>query len=148
MVIWGLFCIFGNQSNIMSKKKYTTTKESVVGRLLESCNTASRRPKKVKKGIDQCDITFELLYQMMETQNWKCIETGVPLLLLEKRMKVEETDKLGLNRLFLPSVDRIDNNKGYTIDNIKIVSQGYNILKNIHSDEKAWEWITSIKLKN
>ena len=148
MVIWGIFCIFGNQLNIMSKKKYNTTKESVVGRLLGQCNTASRRPKKVKKGIDQCDVTFELLYQMMDIQNWKCIETGVPLLLLEKRMKVEETNKLGLNRLFLPSVDRIDNKKGYTIDNIKIVSQGYNILKNIHSDEKAWEWITSITPKN
>ena len=144
MVIWGIFRIFGNQSNIMSKRKYNTTKESVVGRLLGQCTTASRREKKVKKGIDQCDVTFELLYQMMETQCWKCIETGIPLLLLEKRLKVSETNKLGLNRLFLPSVDRVDNNKGYTTDNVKIVSQGYNILKNIHSDEKAWEWINSI----
>jgi hypothetical protein len=132
----------------MGKKKYNTTKESVVGRLLDSCRTASRREKKVKKGIDQCDVTFELLYQMMETQCWKCIETEIPFLLLDKRLTVKQTNELGLNRLFLPSVDRIDNNKGYTIDNIKIVSQGYNILKNIHSDEKAWEWITSIKLKN
>ena len=145
MVIWGIFRIFGNQLNIMSKKKYNTTKESVVGRLLGQCTTASRRPKKVKKGIDQCEVTFELLYQMMETQNWRCIECGHPFLLLEKRLTVKQTNELGLNRLFLPSVDRIDNNKGYTIDNVKIVSQGYNILKNIHSDEKAWEWISSIK---
>ena len=148
MVIWGIFCIFGNQLNTMSKKKYKTTKESVVGRLLDSCRTASRRAKKVKKGIDQCDVTFELLYQMMDIQNWKCIETGVSLLLLDKRLTVKQTNELGLNRLFLPSVDRIDNNKGYITDNVKIVSQGYNILKNIHSDEKAWEWITSITHKN
>ena len=127
---------------IRNRKK--TSKERVVAELVTMCRTASRRPKKVKKGIDQCEVTFELLYQMMETQNWRCIECGHPFLLLEKRLTVKQTNELGLNRLFLPSVDRIDNNKGYTIDNVKIVSQGYNILKNIHSDEKAWEWINSI----
>lgn len=145
MVIWGIFCIFGNQLNIMSKKKYNTTKERVVAGLTTDCRTASRRPKKVKKGINQCDVTFEFIYQMMETQKWKCTECGHPFLLLDDRLKVEETTELGLNRLFLPSVDRIDNNKGYTMDNIRIVTQGYNYLKSIYEDNKVWEWINSIQ---
>ena len=128
--------------------KTKTPKEKTIYRLLDGCRTGSRRPKKVFKGINQCDVTYESIYALMENQQWKCAETNIPFLILDNRLTVAQTNELGLNRLNLPSVDRIDNNKGYTIDNIKIVSQGYNILKNIHSDEKAWEWITSIKLKN
>ncbi len=129
----------------MSKKKYTTTKESVVGRLLQSCLSASRRPKKVNKGIHHSDVTFELLYQMMETQNWRCDKTNIPFLLLDDRLKVNETTELGMNRLYLPSIDRINNNKGYTIDNIRIVTLGYNNLKNIYDDSEVWEWINLAK---
>jgi hypothetical protein len=145
LVIWGIFSIFGNQLNIMSKKKYNTTKESVVGRLLQSCLSASRRPKKVNKGINHSDVTFELLYQMMETQNWSCAETNIPFLLLDDRLKINETTELGMNRLYLPSIDRINNNKGYTIDNIRIVTLGYNNLKNIYDDSEVWEWINLAK---
>ena len=145
MVIWGIFCIFGNQLNIMSKKKYTTIKEWNIGRLLQSCSSSSRRPKKVNKGIDSSDVTFELLYQMMDNQNWKCIETGVPFLLLETRLTVAETNKLGLNRFFLPSVDRLDNNRGYMMDNIQIVCMGYNNAKNRYDEKYVREWISSIK---
>ena len=128
---------------IRNRKK--TSKERVVAELVTMCRTASRRPKKVKKGITQCDVTFELLYQMMESQNWKCIETNLPLLILDSRLTIDETTELGMNRLFLPSIDRIDNNKGYTIDNIRIVTQGYNNLKNIYNDSEVWEWINLIK---
>jgi hypothetical protein len=128
---------------IRNRKK--TSKERVVAELVTMCRTASRRPKKVKKGINQCDVTFELLYQMMESQNWKCIETNLPLLILDSRLTIDETTELGMNRLFLPSIDRIDNNKGYTIDNIRIVTQGYNNLKNIYNDSEVWEWINLIK---
>ena len=128
------------------KQKYNTTKERVVADLVTGCRTASRRMKKVNKGINQCDVTFELLYHMLDIQNWECIETGVPLLLLDKRLKVDETNKLGLNRLYLPSVDRLDNNKGYTMDNIRIVSLGYNNLKNRYDEKYVRDWITSIKI--
>jgi hypothetical protein len=63
-------------------------------------------------------------------------------------MKVDETNALGLNRLNLPSVDRIDNNKGYTMDNIKIVSLGYNNLKNRYDEVYVREWINAIKSDN
>ena len=121
------------------------SKQRVVRELVTTCRTGSRRPKKVKKGIDQCDVTFETMWKLMENQNWECAVYGHKFLLMPERWKVEETNKMGLNRLFLPSVDRIDNNKGYTMDNIRIVTAAYNNVKNIYNDNEVSEWINSIK---
>lgn len=43
--------------------------------------------------------------------------------------------------LLAPSVDRIDPVQGYTPANTRIVSWGYNQLKNRHSDEAVEEWL-------
>ena len=125
--------------------KRKTPKQKAIARLVEVCNTASKRQKKINKGINYCNITYESLYNLMEVQRWKCAETNIPFLILERKMKVDETNALGLNRLNLPSVDRIDNNKGYTMDNIKIVSLGYNNLKNRYDEVYVREWINAIK---
>ena len=125
--------------------KRKTPKERTIAHLVEVCNTASKRQKKINKGINYCNITYESLYNLMEVQQWKCAETNIPFLILERKMKVDETNALGLNRLNLPSVDRIDNNKGYTMDNIKIVSLGYNNLKNRYDEVYVREWINAIK---
>ena len=128
--------------------KRKTPKERTIAHLVEVCNTASKRQKKINKGINYCNITYESLYNLMEVQRWKCAETNIPFLILERKMKVDETNALGLNRLNLPSVDRIDNNKGYTMDNIKIVSLGYNNLKNRYDEVYVKEWINEIKSDN
>lgn len=128
--------------------KRKTPKERTIAHLVEVCNTASKRQKKINKGIDYCNITYESLHNLMEVQQWKCAETNIPFLILERKMKVSETNVLGLNRLNLPSVDRIDNNKGYTMDNIKIVSLGYNNLKNRYDEVYVREWINEIKSDN
>ena len=128
--------------------KRKTPKERTIAHLVEVCNTASKRQKKINKGINYCNITYESLYNLMEVQQWKCAETNIPFLILERKMKVDETNALGLNRLNLPSVDRIDNNKGYTMDNIKIVSLGYNNLKNRYDEVYVREWINEIKSDN
>jgi hypothetical protein len=128
--------------------KRKTPKERTIARLVEACNTASKRKKKINKGINYCNITYESLYNLMEAQNWKCAETNIPFLILERKLKVDETNELGLNRLNLPSVDRIDNNKGYTMDNIQIVTNGYNNLKNRYDEVYVKEWINLIKSDN
>ena len=43
--------------------------------------------------------------------------------------------KHGRERNNSPSIDRIDNNKGYTPDNIQIVSMMFNSFKSYHNDE-------------
>ena len=128
--------------------KIKTPKDRTIYRLFDACRTASRRPKKVRKGIDYCDITYESMYALMETQQWKCAETNIPFVIMDKQYKVEQRNALGINSLNLPSIDRIDNNRGYTMDNIRIVTNGYNNLKNIHSDTDVWQWINSIKSDN
>lgn len=88
------------------------------------------------------------MYALMETQQWKCAETNIPFVIMDKQYKVEQKKALGINSLLLPSIDRIDNNKGYTMDNIRIVTSGYNNLKNIHSDGDVWQWIKLIQSDN
>jgi hypothetical protein len=122
-----------------------TPKQREIYRLFDSCRTGSRRAKKVRKGIDYCDITYESMYALMETQQWKCAETNIPFVIMDQQYKVEQKKALGINSLLLPSIDRIDNNRGYTMDNIRIVTSGYNNLKNIHSDGDVWQWIKLIK---
>jgi hypothetical protein len=128
--------------------KRKTTKEKVIAHLVQICSTASRRPKKIRKGIDYCDITYESIYELMENQQWKCAETNIPFVIMDKQYKLDERNALGINSLKLPSIDRIDNNKGYTMDNIRIVTNGYNNLKNVHSDRDVWQWINAIKSDN
>ena len=125
-----------------------TPKQRTIYRLFDSCRTGSRRAKKVRKGIDYCDITYESMYALMETQQWKCAETNIPFVIMDKQYKVEQKKALGINSLLLPSIDRIDNNRGYTMDNIRIVTSGYNNLKNIHSDGDVWQWIKLIQSDN
>ena len=88
------------------------------------------------------------MYELMENQQWKCAETNIPFVIMDQQYKVEQKKALGINSLLLPSIDRIDNNKGYTMDNIRIVTSGYNNLKNIHSDTDVWQWINAIKSDN
>lgn len=38
---------------------------------------------------------------------------------------------------FLPSIDRVDSNKGYTRDNCKVVIIGFNILKSNNSNDEV-----------
>lgn len=128
--------------------KLKTPKDRTIYRLFDACRTASRRPKKIRKGIDYCNITYESIYNLMEAQQWKCAETNIPFVIMDKQYKVEQRIELGINSLNLPSVDRIDNNKGYTIDNIRIVTNGYNNLKNVHSDKDVWQWINAVKSDN
>ena len=58
--------------------KYKTPKEKTIARLVDNCKSASRRDKKIRKGINQCDVTFESMLSLMEKQNWKCAEMGTP----------------------------------------------------------------------
>ena len=123
--------------------KYKTHKEKTIARLVEACKSASKREKKIRKGINQCDVTFASMLSLMETQQWKCAIRGQSFLIMDKRYKVEERKQLGINSLLLPSIDRIDNNRGYEMDNIRIVTNGYNQLRNRYGESDVMEWILS-----
>ena len=112
--------------------------------------SGSKRKKKVLKGINQCDVTFEGMLSLMESQQWECAAGVQPFHLsfrMGKRILEPNRKALGINSTLLPSIDRIDNNKGYMMDNIRIVTNGYNQMRNIYEDSDVREWINSIKKK-
>jgi hypothetical protein len=125
-------------------------KIEAIKRLVYDCRSGSKRKKKVLKGIDQCDVTFDSMLSLMESQRWECAEGGQPFHLsfrMGKRILEGDRKALGINSTLLPSIDRIDNNKGYMMDNIRIVTNGYNQMRNIYEDSDVREWINSIKKK-
>ena len=47
----------------------------------------------------------------------------------------------GAHDLLAPSIDRIDSDLGYTPENRRITSMGYNFLQNARSDADVREWL-------
>lgn len=88
------------------------------------CNSLKTRA--LKKGFD-FDLTWQTLYVMIECQYMKCSVTGIDL-------DIAASDKYSRNPL-APSIDRKNNDKGYTIDNVQVVCAWYNLMKNEWSDE-------------
>ena len=65
------------------------------------------------------NITIEQAWQKFEEQNNKCALSGVPITLIYKKTHKERT----------ASLDRIDNSKGYEIDNIQWVHKNINKMR-------------------
>lgn len=74
------------------------------------------------RGIE-CKLTIQMLMDLFEKQNHKCVLTG--------RILNKDCSR-SLESL---SVDRIDNSKSYTIDNIRLVCWQANAAKASGSDE-------------
>ena len=124
----------------MNKDKTIT-----IRRLVEACRSGSKRKKKVLKGINQCDVTFDSMLALMESQQWKCAEGGQSFAIMGNWVLVSDRKAMGINSTLLPSIDRIDNNKGYTMDNIRIVTNGYNQIRGKYEDSDVREWINLIR---
>jgi hypothetical protein len=79
------------------------------------------------------NVTIEQLGDLFEKQGGKCAVTG-------------EEIEFGLNTKDrrTASLDRIDNNKGYTINNIRWVHVRVNQMKNNMSDEELVYWCDKI----
>ncbi len=88
-----------------------------------------------RRGIP-LEITIEQAYNLITFQNWKCKLTGESLKFANniRDQRKEQT----------ASLDRIDNTKGYTLDNIQWVHKEINIMKNIFSQEKFKEWCLKV----
>jgi hypothetical protein len=71
------------------------------------------------------EITVEELWNIFQKQNGKCNLTGLPIDLFINRDKTRTA-----------SLDRIDNTKGYTNDNIQWVHKDINYMKRVLSQEQ------------
>jgi len=79
-----------------------------------------------RKGLD-----FDLDYHwyMEKYEKGVCEASGIPF------EEPEYNGKKGNRNPWVPSVDRIDNNKGYTKDNCRLVCFIFNIVKSQFTDE-------------
>jgi hypothetical protein len=95
----------------------------------------------VKNLASQRDIEFSIsiedMHLLWEKQNKKCALTGIDLTFgLEYETLGNGYQRLtNSHRLTTASLDRIDSEKGYTIDNIQWVEKNINIFKNALSND-------------
>lgn len=77
--------------------------------------------KRIRKRAIEKGLTYDLDSEWFENKLkvGKCEMTGLPF----------NTELPHNENPFFPSIDRTDNNKGYTKDNCKLVVLGYNQLK-------------------
>lgn len=79
---------------------------------------ASAKHRAAKRG-QPFDLTEEWALEQIERQGFKCALTGIPFLADRGSARA---------RPYTPSFDRIDNSKGYTIDNVRIVAFAVNLM--------------------
>ena len=90
--------------------------------------------RKYKRDID---ISLEDLKNIWESQSGVCPFTGWDM----------ELPTQSKNYVFKPStasLDRIDNSKGYTKDNVRFVSAIFNFARNVFSDEDVIDFANSV----
>jgi len=77
------------------------------------------------------ELTMEIVWELFEKQEGKCAVSGIPLIL---NVKIPRKGKLNT-----ASIDRIENDKPYTKDNIQWVHKDVNKLKSTFSMERFIE---------
>ena len=77
-------------------------------------------------------LSKEVLITMLSTK--KCSKTNIKLIIDDSKYNP-----------YAPSIDRIDNNKGYTDENIQIVCMIYNFCRNSFSENQVEEFFNKLK---
>lgn len=89
---------------------------------------------KVNRGYKKfgSDLTRTVLLKLWNAQGGQCPFTGVSLILPNRNKQIP--------LLYKASLDRIENTKGYTADNVRFVSLMYNYAKHQDSDQSVLEF--------
>lgn len=85
------------------------------------------------------DITIQDIWNIYIEQNRKCALSGVDLVFFKGKKN---------NKLTNVSIDRIDSNQGYLINNIQLVHKTINIMKNALSDQEFILWCNTVSSFN
>lgn len=119
-----------NRERIYERRKVRRN-STVNGRMIGIIGNAGTRAK--KEGFE-FDLTKEFLIKMWDDQKGLCAITGTPMSLF-----AEETRHSNL-----VSLDRIDANKGYTVDNVWLVCSKINYAKGVQSYEEFVEMCKAV----
>ena len=113
--------IRNNQYNKAYRKSHVTKTLSTI---TAGCKNRARR-----KGYE-CDIDYKYMLWLLDQQSGRCAITGV---VLESSAANTKT----YSNPWTISVDRIDNTRGYTKDNVRLVTYMYNTCKGQWTDEQV-----------
>lgn len=80
------------------------------------------------------DISKVDVLNLAERQMWRCAKTLIPFDLTMGKGR----------RPFSPSIDRIDNSRGYIVSNIQLVCSMYNQAKHIFSDAEVLKFARAL----
>jgi hypothetical protein len=110
-------CKSCNNFNNQYRRSKLNVKQTLQNCLTSSKSSSKKRLKRgrIESGINT--LTIEELLKLYEKQKGKCSISGVKMSLLN-------------NSNYIVSIDRIDSNKGYTINNIQLVTKIVNQAKN------------------
>jgi hypothetical protein len=93
----------------------------------------SVRQSAAKRGI-AFNITREQIAALLNAAEWKCAQTGIAFDLTTGQGR----------RPFGPTVDRIDNSRGYELSNIQVVCNVYNYAKSTFSHDDVLRFATAL----
>lgn len=74
------------------------------------------------------EITIEYISDLLESQNWTCALSGLPIHLPEDSRAHDQGE-------WTASLDRIDSTKGYVVGNVQWVHKHINWMKNAYPEE-------------
>lgn len=91
----------------------------------------SRILEGAKKRNIQVSVTKEQILELLEKQDYKCALSGLPLIM----SKTFSKDRTNLASSTTASLDRIDSNKSYTVDNVQWIHKHINKMKNAFNQD-------------
>ena len=111
---------------------------SAVGQVCGTLMTYLRRKAKERGLLFQ--VTKQDLWNLFLRQEGKCALSGVPITLTTVVNAQNNLDKTQMSA----SLDRIDNSKGYTVDNIQWIHKILNAMRRQYSVEEYVHWCTLV----
>lgn len=96
-------------------------KSSPIWAMLRNATVRSKRAGR------EHSLTSAALWLLLSKQRFRCALTDIPFDVAPRGHNIV--------RPFAPSIDRIDNTKGYTLDNVRIVCTIANMARNTFSDD-------------
>lgn len=116
------------------------TKNSVWTWIIKAIKLRVKKKRNCGRYIEY-NLNENILINMMEKQNGKCALTGIDLKLSKTTFEHVRENKTTV------SVDRIDNSRGYTEDNIRLVHKNINLMRQDNSDEDFIYWCNLVARK-
>lgn len=97
---------------------------------------AGNAKMRAKAGRLPCEITTEFLLALHEQQHGRCALTGRLFTFISRNQREAAFDN--------SSLDRVEPSKGYTVNNVRLITHWANVMKYSASDDELFEMCRAI----